>query len=382
MDVNRKATVSSIVVLLVIAAGTVGAAAGLGNAASALKSAQTATAQAEHGTARTPNTTRRKVATGKLVCVVSPAQFLSSSSIPSNAAIQAIQAIGWKTCNGGKPYDANNNTSNDPAEIRAAIAAGANGIILDAIDCDTNIKPALQQAKAKHIPVVPIYGYDCNDPMSKPRSAPLFAGCVNFNNLACNNDGAFTETYGAAQANYIIAATKNKAKILELRDPEFIVLDYTSKGFEDQIAKSGGSKVVQKLNFLGSEVTGDLKSRVQNALEKDKSINWVKLPYGAATTFGGVGQAVHALGRNVMGGEGSKDEQSLIKSGAITAVNSIDARWTAWGAVDALNSVFTHQKTYPSNNGWTIVDKNHDRLPASGNSNVNFEAAYKKAWGK
>lgn len=379
---SRKSTISSIVVLLAVAVGTIGLTGAFGNAASALKSAQQSTARAEKGTARTPNTTPRKVAKGKLVCVVSPAQFLSSSSIPSNAAEDAIKAIGWKTCNGGKPFDANNNTSNNPAQIRNAIAAGANGIMLDAIDCDTNIRPALQQAKAKHIPVVPIYGFDCNDPKSKPKGAPLFASCVNFNNLACNNLGKFTETYGAAQADYIIAATHNKAKILELRDPEFIVLKYTSQGFEQQIAKSGGSKVVQTINFLGTEVTTDLKQRVQNALLKNKSINWVKLPYGAATTFGGVGQAVHQLGRNVMGGEGSKDEQSLIKSGAITAVNSIDARWTAWAAVDALNSVFTHQKTYPSNNGWTIVDKSHDRLPSSGNSNVNFQAAYRKAWGK
>jgi ribose transport system substrate-binding protein len=379
---SRKSTISSIAVVLAVASGTVGLAAAFGDAASFLKSAQQATSKAEKGTARLPDATKRKVATGKTVCVVSPAQFLTSSSIPSNAAIEAIKTIGWKECNGGKPFDANNNVANNPIQIRNAIAAGADGIILDAIDCDTNIRPALQQAKAKHIPVVPIYGFDCNDPMSKPKGPPLFAGCANFNNLACNNLGRFTQSYGADQANYIVAASKNKAKILELRDPEFIVLKYTSKGFEDQIAKSGGSKVVQKLDFLGSEVVTDLKQRVQNALLKDPSINWVKLPYGAATTYGQVGQAVHALGRNVMGGEGSADEQKLISTGAITAVNSIDARWTAWAAVDALNSAFTHQKTYPSGNGWTIVDKAHDRLPKSGFATVPFQSVYKKAWGK
>jgi ABC-type sugar transport system substrate-binding protein len=78
-----------------------------------------------------------------------------------------------------------------------------------------------------------------------------------------------------------------------------------------------------------------------------------------------------------MGGEGFPDELALIKNGTITAVNVIDSRWSAWAAVDALNSAFTHTPSHPSGIGWTIVDKQNNHA-----QNVNYQAAYRKAWGK
>jgi hypothetical protein len=45
--------------------------------------------------------------------------------------------------------------------------------------------------------------------------------------------------------------------------------------------------------------------------------------------------------------------------------------------VDALNSAFTKTKTHPSGIGWTIVDKQNNHV-----QNVNYKAAYRKAWGK
>ena len=46
---------------------------------------------------------------------------------------------------------------------------------------------------------------------------------------AANLD-AFTESYGADQANYIIAASHNKAKIIAIQDPEFTVLVLDAQG--------------------------------------------------------------------------------------------------------------------------------------------------------
>jgi ribose transport system substrate-binding protein len=380
---SRKWTVPSVLVVLLAAVGlsTLGLTGALGNNASALKKAQQLTAAAEKGTSVTPDTTKRPVAKGKTVCIASPSEFLESSKIPSDAAAAAAKKIGWKVCNGGKPLDGMNTPATYPGLIRTAIADGANGIVVDALDCDT-IKAPLAEAKKKGIVIIPIYAFDCNDQYSHPKSAPLYSGCENYGGRSCLNLGGFTRGYGADQANYIIAKSNNKAKILELTDKEYIVLDYTSAGFDQTIAASGGSKVVQHLDFKSSEVTGDLKQRVQNALLADKSINWVKIPYSAATTFGNIGTAAHALKRNVMGGEGFKDEQDLIKSNVITAANSIDSRWTGWAAIDAMNSVFTHQKTHPSGIGWVIVDKAHDHLNAQGNTNVQFMQAYAKAWGK
>ncbi len=378
---NRKFAVSAVLVVLVAALGLTAVGA-LGVVSNALKSAQQKTATAEKGTSVRPDATPRKAAKGKLVCIVTTEDtILESSKIPSDAAAKAAKAIGWNVCNGGKPYDGGNNPSKYPGLIRDAIAAGADGIILDAIDCDT-VRAPLDEAKKQGIVVVPIYAFDCNDPKSSTKSASDFTTCVNYGGRPCNKLADFTRGYGADQANYIIAKSNNKAKILELQDPEYIVLDYTSEGFNRTIKASGGSKVTDVLKFTSSEVTGDLKQRVQNELLKHPDINWVKIPYAAATTFGQVGAAAHALHRNVMGGEGFKDELDLIKSGVLTAANAIDSQWTGWAAVDAMNSAFNHQKSKPSGIGWVLVDKQHNHLSPQGFTAIPYQNVFKKAWGK
>ena len=197
------------------------------------------------GTNTAVNTTSRPAAKNKSVFIISAGQASISSSIPADAAMAAAQAIGWKAT----ILDGKLEPSTYGGLVDQAIADGANGIILDAIDCD-QVKAPLEQAKAKHIAVVPIYAYDCNDP-TEDAGPPLFSAVVNTDNIPDKKLGAFAESYGRGQADYVIAKSKNKARVLVLNDPEFTVLKYTAAGFDDQIAHSGGSKVVATLNFLG-----------------------------------------------------------------------------------------------------------------------------------
>jgi ribose transport system substrate-binding protein len=373
---SRNWTISSVLVvcLAVVGLSTIGLAGAFGNAASALKTAQAKTKAAEHGTNKLPDSTKRPVAAGKRVFVISAGQVAESSKIPSDAAMEAGKTLGWNMT----LLDGNLQPSTYAGLVSKAIAQGAQGIVLDAIDC-TAVKGPLTQAKAKHILIVPIYAFDCNDPVGGSKGGgSFFSTCSNYANRPCTNLGDFTRSYGADQANYIIAKTNNKAKVLLINDPEFTVLKYTAQGFNSTLAASGGSKVVGTLNFQVSDLlSGKLKGKVDNALLQNPTANWVKSPYAAATTLGQIGAAAHAKGKAVMGGEGFPDELALVKNGTITAVNVIDSRWTAWSAVDALNSAFTKTKTHPSGIGWTIVDKQNNHV-----QNVNYKAAYRKAWGK
>src|SRR5262249_18033585 len=149
--------------------------------------------------------------------------------------------------------------------VSKAIAQGAQGIVLDAIDC-TAVKGPLTQAKAKHILTVPIYAFDCNDPVGGSASGgSFFSVCTNYDNRKCTNLGDFTRSYGADQANYIIANTNNKAKVLLVNDPEYTVLKYTAQGFSKTIGASGGSKISATLNFQVSDLlSGKLKGKVDN----------------------------------------------------------------------------------------------------------------------
>ena len=93
-----------------------------------LEEARTATQRALEGTNRPVDTTARPAVEGKHIVVISTGQSSISSSVPSNAAVDAAKAIGWKV----DLYDAKLNPSNYAPLVRQAIAAGADGIVLDA----------------------------------------------------------------------------------------------------------------------------------------------------------------------------------------------------------------------------------------------------------
>ncbi len=333
------------------------------------------------GTLKSPSDTSRPAAKGKKIVVISSGQASISSSVPSNAAVEAAKALGWST----SLYDEQLNPASAPGLVRQAIASGAQGIVLVATDCPT-VKGALEEAKAKGIKVVGIYSFDCNDPMFGGGGTPLFSGVINYGALAAADLGKFTEQYGADQAKAVIAATGGKAKVVFFNDQEFTVLRYTGKGFLDEIAKCSGCSVVAKVDFTGAELGPVLQQKVSSALLQHPDANVVKSPFTAATLLGiapAVVQSGNAAKLFVMGGEGFAPELDLIRSGqGLNAVNISPSDWTAWAAVDSLNSLFNGTSPAESGLGWQLVDKTHN-LPASGPfvPSVDFKAVYKKAWG-
>ena len=340
--------------------------------------AQTATDLAFKGTNRPVDPTPRAAVKGKHIVVISAGQAASSSSVPSNGAVAAAQAIGWQV----DLYDAKLDPSNYAPLVRQAIAANADGIVLDAIDCSA-VKQPLQEAKAKNIAIVAIYAFDCNDSHAGGDPTGLYSANINYGAKATDPD-AFAGVYGADQANYIIADSDNKAKVIAIQDPEFTVLYWTLDGFSKTIQDSGGSQIVDTLDVTVADLgNGQIVPKIQAELLKHPEANWIKSPYTYVTTIG----VAQALGANanklkVMGGEGFADELDLIRSGKITAANIISSEWVGWASIDTMNSFFLGQPPADSGIGWTMVDATHN-LPASGEfvPPVDFHAEYKAAWG-
>jgi ribose transport system substrate-binding protein len=352
---------------------------GGGNSSSSgLDTAKASTEKALKGTSRPVDPTSRPAVKGKHIVVISAGQAASSSQVPSDAAVAAAKAIGWKV----DLYDAALNPSKYAPLVRQAIAANADGIVLDAIDCQT-VKEPLKEAKAKHIAVVAIYAFDCNDSKGGGEKEGLYSAQINFGPDAKDID-AFTESYGADQANYIIANSDNKAKVIAINDPEFTVLLWTLSGFKKAIEKSGGSEIVDTLDVTTADLTSNkIVPKIQAELLRHPEATWIKSPYTYVTTLG----IAPALGANpkhisVMGGEGFAAELDLIRQGKITATNGISSKWTGWASIDTMNSVFADKKPVDSGIGWTMVDKDHN-LPASGDYTppIDYQAAYQKAWG-
>ena len=349
---------------------------------SANSSADQATLDAVYkGTLSSPDTTPRPAVKGKTIVIISSGQSSISSSIPVNAAKEAAQALGWKVT----VYDAQLNPANDPNLVSQALASGADGIVLDAIDCSF-VKSQLEQAKAKGVKVVPIYAYDCNDPVAGKGGKPLFTAYTNYGPEANKNLGAFAEKYGFAQGQAAIAATGGKAKVIFFNDEEATVLHYTGKGFKDAINQCSGCKIVADVEFKGLDLGPTLQQRAASVLLQHPEANVVKSPFTAATLLS-IAPAVQQSGRAsklyVMGGEGFQPELDLMRNHqGVSAVMISPSDWTGWAAIDTLNSLFRGEKPAYSGLGWQLVDPTHN-LPASGPwvSPIDFKAIYKKAWG-
>jgi len=334
------------------------------------------------GTLKSPSTASRPAVKGKKIVIISAGQSAISASVPVNAAEAAARKIGWQV----SVYDEQLNPANAPGLMRQAISSGADGIILDATDCPT-VKGPLQEAKARGVMVIGIYSFDCNDPaFGGGGGSPLFTGYINYGVAIGRAIDKFTESYGAAQADAMIAATGGKAQVIYFNDLEFVVLKYTGQGFLNEIAKCSGCKVVDKIQFTGTELGSVLQQKAASALLQHPEANAVKSPYTAATILG-ISAAVSQSGRAgdiyVMGGEGFQPELDLMRAHqGVNAAMIAPSDWTGWAAVDTMNSLFRHQQPAYSGLGWQLVDGQHN-LPASGPfvSSVNFKSIYEKAWG-
>ena len=337
--------------------------------------------QVYKGTLSSPDATSRPGVKNKKIVIISAGQSSISSSVPVNAAKEAAQALGW----GVTVYDAQLNPSNIPNLVSQAIASGAQGIVAD-FDCYQG-KSQLEQAKAKHIVVVPIYSYDCNDPYAgKPGTPPLWTGYPNYGAAANKNLGAFAEQYGFAQGQAAIAATHGQAKVIFFNDLEATVLYYTGTGFKNAIKQCSGCKIVDEIDFKGLDLGPTLQQRAATAILQHPEANVVKSPFTAATLLSiapAVQQSGHGSKLYVMGGEGFQPELDLIRNHAgVNAVMISPSDWTGWAAIDTMNSLFRKEKPAFSGLGWQLVDPTHN-MPASGPwaSPIDFKTVYKKAWG-
>lgn len=348
--------------------------------AGALQAAIEATARAMRGTNRRVDEEPRPAAQDKRVAVICPSLISATTKVPSEAAIEAAHAAGWQT----DLHDAGLDPSKYEPLVRQAVEDGVDGIILDAIDAWTVEEPLLE-ALARGIAVVPIYAFDRDDPHSTSMSKdPLFSAWTNYG-VGFEDHASQARAYGADQANYIVAATNDSAKIIAFHDPEVTIIQYVLDGFRETIEASAGSEILSVFApTVGQLMSGQLNDLVDAEVRAFPEVNWVKSPYSFITMVGLVPTLGERAGTtiSIMGGEGFEPELDLIREGKVAAVNVIASDWAGWAAVDTLNSVFIGQPPADSGIGWTIADPTHN-MPSAGEfpPPVDFRAAYRRAWG-
>jgi ribose transport system substrate-binding protein len=344
-----------------------------------LADAQKQVDTAYKGTDRTPPTAAPKPQPGKKVWIISPGQVGESASIPTNATKEAGEAIGWKMT----IFDGKLDPSTYPTGIRQAIAAKADGVILDAIDCAV-VKQALVEARAAKVKTVAFYALDCNDPSIK--GDPLFDGMVNFG-LQYGDYASLIRAWGAAKADWIIVKTKGKAKVISFKQDEFLIVKYIREGFEQELAKCASCEIVKTVDLTLADFGPKLQQKAQGALLQHPEANAIHAPYDTLMHFG-IAAAIMESGRNdqleTIAGEGFPSNIQLIRDNkGQDAANAFPAAWTGYAAVDTLNGLFNGQPPQDSGEGFKLIDREHN-MPAPGKGyepEVDFRTAYKKAWG-
>jgi ribose transport system substrate-binding protein len=330
------------------------------------------------GTERAMPQSAPKPQPGKKVWIISPGQIGESASIATNAAKEAGELVGWKMT----LYDSKLDVSNFSLGIRQAVAAKADGIILHSIDCAL-VKQPLIEARAAKVKILAYFSLDCDDPAVKGQ--PLYDGSVNFGDQF-GDYASLTKAYSAVKADWVIAKTQGRAKVISFKEDELLVVKYLREGFEQSLAKCKTCEIVKTVDFTLPDLGPKLQQKAQAALLQHPEANAIHAPYDSVIHLG-VGAAILESGRNdtlqVIAGEGFPSNIQLIRENkGQDAANAFPAQWTGYAAIDSINSLFHGQKPQDSGIGYKLVDRERN-LPASGayEPKADYKAQYKKIWG-
>jgi len=339
-----------------------------------LQQAEAALAKLYAGTDGQPPASGPKAQGGKKVWEISCAEGAEGCAVFSKTLKQAAAALGWRLT----VFDGNFNANNAYATgVRQAVAAGADGIILNGVDCD-DVKQALTEAKAAHVQTVAAQGaFDC-------AGGGGLLGAVVIPNSVQRTPQATYRVWGADKAQMSIAKLGGKGKVLDFELAGVPHTQPISAGFKSAMAACGACKVVTVPVTLTDLSSNGFAQKVSDALVRNPDANAIVVPYDNLVTQG-IAPALKRAGNPnvfVLGGEGLASNLALIRNHSGQSADvAYDVGWTAWASADELNRLFAGQPAVPEGFGFTAVDAGHN-MPASGAfaSKVDFRAGYKKVW--
>lgn len=332
------------------------------------------------GTFREPPSDGPAAQRGKKIYAIPCTTASIGCAKPALALEEAGKELGWEvTVVDGKA---------DPGvytqAIKQAIAAGADGIMTVAIDCPS-IKAALQQAKKANVPVVGAYAFDCDDP--SVGEEPLYAAVLNYGEGHQTPAEYYTE-WGRLAADYVIAKTDGKAKIINLTGPAYKTGTYKDKGFKEELEKNcPDCEIVEDVEIppTGPGGPAAMQQKARTALQRHPDANVMHI--WADTLTVNVAEVIRPLKDKllVVGGEGLPENMNLIKQGVQDAAIGVPSEWFGWAAADQLNRLIAGETEMPDQGlGHLIVDAENNVPTSKDNAlqvPVDFKAGYKKLWG-
>lgn len=357
---------------------TTGDSGGSGDAV--VEAAEKAVEEAYEGTYASPPTSGPKPEPGKEIWLISCGQSASSCAAPISEAQGAAKELGWKT----KIVDGKFDPNLMAQGIRQAVAAGADGLLLQGVECPL-VKAALEEAKAAGLKSVSTFAGDCNGSIpGKPGN--LFSAQVVFG--TAEEPLYFPEynrDWSAERARWVIAETNGEAELVAFINDEYLALDYENEGFFEAFDECEGCTVLDEVPASVADLGPTMEQATQQALIKNPEANSV-YPSVDGIITGGLSAGIRASGRMdelaVIGAECLPISIDLLRTGELDACYGVDQEWTAWAGVDTLNRLFHGEEAVPSGQGWQLVDKENN-LPATGDwsAPIDFKSIYRETWG-
>ncbi|NMN98344.1 sugar ABC transporter substrate-binding protein [Antrihabitans stalactiti] len=350
--------------------------------------AKAAVAANRQGTDRALPTSAPKPQAGKNVWVISCSQAAEGCSRPAAGAQEAGQVIGWQMT----VFDGKGSPDVFASGIRSAIAAKADAIILDAVDC-VAVKSALQEAHQAGVKIYGIFSMDCDDALAGGGESLFdaeltYEGGMSFGEYA---EGPFIRSL----ADYVIAKTDGEAQIIEFTQDDALIAKHLGKGFEARIKDCSGCTIVAEVPITFNDlISGNLQAKAAAALTRYPQANVLYGLYDSALILG-ISQAVIASGRNddllVPGGEGLSPNIGFVRDnkGQDSIIGS-PANWLGWAAVDGVNRLLQGQPQVDAGIGLQTLDRDgpllakttyyDGNIDAKGNPKVDYQAHYKNIW--
>ena len=266
-----------------------------------------------------------KVQAGKNVVVVTCGSQGIGCVRAAAGAEEAGKQLGWTV----RTVDGKSDPSVWNSAIQDAVAAKADGIVLDAVP-PALVQNALAKAKAAGIPLVSVFNPAPEDPDSvfdyvRPDHAEQ----------------------GELMADWVATDSGGDANVLVIRAPEFPELLERHEAFTKELASAcPGCKVAGTVDMTLGTMAQRLPQAVISALQRDPNIDYVVAPIDSAATF--VSEGVRSAGKTgkvkVSGYEGDPDAVQRIRDNDVQAATIADPpEWMGWQAVDALARAFAGQ---------------------------------------
>lgn len=348
--------------------------------------AQSALEKNYEGTDGPLPTSAPKPAKDQTVWIIACSTAAEGCSQPAEGVAEAAKVLGWKA----HVADGKLNPAVYNSLVNQAVAAGANAIVLVAVDCSLT-KASLENAKKAGVQIVGLYALDC-DEGSGDKGQKLFNAEIIYTNGMNYNEwllGPDTES----QADFVIAKTEGKANVILMRENDTASVRLADDGFERAMEKCTECKLTT-VEFTGEDLlNGNLQSKVQTALAQNPEADVVYAPYDASITLG-IQAGVQASGRSgdilLIGDEGLAPNIQLIKEGKQSFAAGAPARWSGWAAVDELIRSLDGEPAVKEGIGLQSIDPEHniptttpyyDGNTVNGKPKVDYKAAYEEIWG-